>query len=273
VPRPTPPAGFKVDPRLLEMGAAPFWLNREIRKEIASALGIIVYPLVDTTAWPASERRKLAAIGKSIMTAEDALEALVGTYRTTCGLARQESGFTKGSIIAALRNLLRSQERLRSAQGRRGLEEEGRRVAAASAYREALLRIVDSRSGLDNETTKQLEKLATRCLAPLRLHPHRVPEAAPELASAVRRRIEELRSLARMLPGQENRDLFLALLRQFFLKSALPNQNDVAPDDRRYHRFVLAVLEGADIHREIVAGYTHNPRRLTEILANLPAIP
>jgi hypothetical protein len=159
--------------------------HEKIRKEIASALGIIVYPLVDTPAWPASERRKLAAIGKSIMTAEDELEALVGTYRKTCGLARQESGFTKGSIIAALRNLLRSQERLRSAQGRRGLEGESRRAAAASAYKEALLRISDSRSGLDNETTKQLEKLATRCLAPLRLHPHRVPEAALELAPAV----------------------------------------------------------------------------------------
>jgi hypothetical protein len=254
------------------MGAEPFPLNRKARKEIAGALGIVVYGLLDTAVLPASERRKLAAIRKSIMTAEDSLEVLIGTYRTTLGLARQQRGVSIGSVIAALNDLLRTQKRLQSAHGRRGSEGERRRAAASCAYRESLLRVVDSRSGLDYETTNQLAKLATRCLAPLRLWPDRLPAAALEFRSAVRRRVTELQALGTILPKQENRDYFLALLRRFFLEFAVPHRNDVTPDDRQYHEFILAVLKGAGVHSEIVAGYPHNPKRLTEILSNLPAI-
>jgi hypothetical protein len=99
-----------------------------------------------------------------------------------------------------------------------------------------------------------------------------LPAAAPELAAAARRSIEELRALGRVLPAQENRDYFLAWLRRFFLTFAVPHRSNVAPDDRPYHQFILAVLKGAGVHSEMVEGYPHNPKRLTEILAKLPEI-
>jgi hypothetical protein len=253
------------------MGAESFPLSREARKEIAGALGILTYPLLDIEMLSERERRRLAAIGKRVVTAEDSLEALIGTYQATCKLARQTGGTSIGSIIAALKDLLRVQQKLQSAQSRRGEAGRRRRVVASHAYRQALRRLLDPLLGLDQETTRQLAKIATSCLILLSRQPERLPAVAPDLASATHRRIAELRSYGRVLPRQEYRDYFLSRLRVFFLKCAVPSRNDVAADDRQYHRFVLAVLRGGNLHSEIVNGYARNPKRLTEILANLPA--
>lgn len=64
----------------MENGAEPFSLGREARTEIAAALRITVFPLLPTAARPAIERKKLDAIGKSPITAEDQLETLIGAY-------------------------------------------------------------------------------------------------------------------------------------------------------------------------------------------------
>jgi len=125
------------------------------------------------------------------------------------------------------------------------------------AYKKAVQRLADERSGVDYTTHEMLRPLATAALKD-------EPGSPEALAQAVSKRMEELRAHKRVAPPTESLRFFCGVLRLIFNQSGSPALRGSLDESwQRCRKFAMEVFTVAGIDH---ADFDAHPERLTEYL-------
>jgi hypothetical protein len=125
------------------------------------------------------------------------------------------------------------------------------------AYKKAVQRLADERSGVDYTTHQMLQPLATAVLKD-------EPGAQEVLAQAAAKRMEELRAHRRVAPSTESLRHFCGVLRHIFNQSGSPAlRGSLDGSWQQCRRFAMEVFTIAGIDH---ADFDAHPERLTEYL-------
>jgi hypothetical protein len=125
------------------------------------------------------------------------------------------------------------------------------------AYRKAVQRLADERSGVDYTTHQMLQPLSKAVLQD-------EPGSREALAQAAAKRMEELRAHKRVAPPTESLRFFCGILRLIFNRSGSPALQGSLDDGwRQCRKFAMEVFTIAGIDH---ADFDAHPERLTEYL-------
>lgn len=162
----------------------------------------------------------------------DAISEIIGCYQATKDVSKDT---TVANTLAALGELKKQ-----------GL-----------AYKKAVQRLADDRSGVDYTTHERLQPLAKAVL-------NDEPDSQDALAQAAKKRMEELRAHKRVSPRAESLRYFCGSLRLIFKHSGSPALcGSLKESWQGCRKFAMEVFTIAGIdHADFVA----HPERLTEYL-------
>jgi hypothetical protein len=125
------------------------------------------------------------------------------------------------------------------------------------AYKKAVQRLADERSGVDYTTHEMLQPLAAAVLKD-------EPGSREALAQAAAKRMEELRAHKRVAPPTESLRIFCGILRLIFNQSGSPAlRGSIDGSWHQCRRFAVEVFTIAGIDH---ADFDAHPERLTEYL-------